>query len=247
MFDIQGRKNGRPLLVGHRGAMDVTPENTMVSFERGLADGADILELDVQITIDNQVIVFHDIDIKDKTSGQGMVHTHTADYLQSLDVGSHFDPAYAGLRMPLLDEVLSWAKGKIGLMIELKHGPYFNPELDKLTVALIEDHNMTDEVIMISPDQFALRRIKELNPEVTTSFMYGGRLINPLAIAEGVHLDGLSPMTTFMSKETVDLLHEAGFFCSPGGFWWDYPTLAEWGVDTVTSNNPAEALPFISP
>ncbi len=247
MFDIQGRKNGRPLLIGHRGAMEVAPENTMVAFERGVADGADILELDVQITADNEIIVFHDIDIAGKTGGKGMIHEHTADYLQSLDVGSHFAPQFTGLEMPLLDEVLTWAKGKVGLMIELKHGPYFNPDLDKLTVALIEDHNMTDEVIIISPDQFALLRVKLLNPDITTSFMYGGRLLNPLAIGEGALLDGLSPMTQYLSKEIVDLLHEVGYFCSPGGFWWDYPALVELGVDTVTSNNPAEAIELISP
>lgn len=247
MFDIYGRKNGRPLLVGHRGAMAVAPENTMVSFERGLADGADIVELDVQITADNQVIVFHDIDIKDKTSGQGMVHTHTAGYLQTLDVGSHFDPAFAGLKMPLLDEVLTWARGKIGVMIELKHGPYFNPDLDRITVSLIEAHQMIDEVIIISPDQFALQRVKALNPNITTSFSYGGRLLNPFAVIEGLEVDGFTPLTDYLTKEIVDMIHEAGYFCSPGGFWWDYPALIEWGVDTISSNDPASVAHFISP
>jgi glycerophosphoryl diester phosphodiesterase len=60
MFDLKQRKNGRPLLVGHRGAMVVAPENTMPAFEVGLAGGADILELDVQLTADNQVILLHD-------------------------------------------------------------------------------------------------------------------------------------------------------------------------------------------
>ncbi|NIP28399.1 MAG: glycerophosphodiester phosphodiesterase, partial [Phycisphaerae bacterium] len=47
MFDFRQRKNGRPLLIGHRGAMAVAPENTMVSFEKGVEGGADMLELDV--------------------------------------------------------------------------------------------------------------------------------------------------------------------------------------------------------
>jgi glycerophosphoryl diester phosphodiesterase len=227
--------------------MAVAPENTLVSFERGLADGADIVELDVQITADNQVIVFHDIDIKHKTSGQGMIHTHTADYLQSLDVGSHFDPAFAGLKMPLLDEALAWARGKVSLMIELKHGPYFNPALDEKTVSLIEDHMMADEVIVISPDQFALQRVKALNPTITTSFSYGGRLLNPFAIIEGLEIDGFTPFTDYLTKDVVDMIQAAGYFCSPGGFWWDYPTLLEWGVDTISSNDPASVVHLISP
>lgn len=247
MFDLRQRKNGRPLLVGHRGAMDVAPENTMLSFEKGVEGGADILELDVQLTADNQVIVYHDIDLTTKTNATGMIHEHTASFLKTLDVGSHFDPAFAGLTMPLLDEVLAWAKGKVALMLELKHGPYFNAELDRAVVSLIQDHDMKDEVIVFSLDQFALKRIKSLDPGITTSFLYQGRLLNPLAIVQDLPLDGLSPTTDFLSKEIVDMVHEAGYFCSPGGFWWDYPTLIEWGVDSISSNNPATVSALICP
>lgn len=247
MFDFHQRKSGRPLLVGHRGAMDVAPENTMLSFEKGLAGGADILELDVQLTADNQVIVYHDVELQSKTNATGMIHEHTAAFLQTLDVGSHFDPSFAGLTIPLLDEVLTWAKGKISLMIELKHGPYFNAELDKATVSLIQDHNMADEVILFSLDQYALKRVKTLEPNITTSFVYQGRLLDPLALVRDLPVDGLSPTTDFLTKEVLDLIHEAGYFCSPGGFWWDYPLLIEWGVDTISSNDPASVIHLISP
>ncbi|MFZ0547990.1 MAG: glycerophosphodiester phosphodiesterase family protein [Candidatus Promineifilaceae bacterium] len=247
MLDLHRRKNGRPLLVGHRGAMAVAPENTMVSFEKGLAAGADILELDVQLTADNRVVVFHDTTLQGKTGAAGMIHDHTAEFLQTLDVGRHFDPAFSGLTMPLLEEVLVWAKGKISLMIELKHGPYFNPELDVLTVSLIQSHNMIDDVVVISPDQFALQRVKVLEPSITTSFTYGGRLLNPFAIIQGLDIDGFAPFTDYLTKEVIETIHEAGYFCSPGGFWWDYPTLIEWGVDTISSNDPASVVHFISP
>lgn len=247
MFDLHRGENGRPLLVGHRGAMAVAPENTLLSFEKGLAGGADIVELDVQLTADNQVIVFHDIRLQQKTSATGMIHEHTAAFLQTLDVGSHFDPVFAGLTMPMLDEVLAWAKGKICLMIELKHGPYFSPNLDIETVSLIQAHEMVDEVILISPDQFALQRVKALEPSITTSFTFGGRLLNPLAVIQGLDVDGFSPFTDYLTKEIVELIHEAGYFCSPGGFWWDYPTLIEWGVDTISSNDPASVVPLIAP
>jgi glycerophosphoryl diester phosphodiesterase len=247
LYNLRDRKNGRPLIVGHRGAMNLAPENTMLSFQKGLEGGADILELDVQLTADNQVIVYHDVELQTKTDGRGMIHEHTAAYLQTLDAGSHFGPAFAGLTMPLLDEVLAWARGKISLMIELKHGPYFNEELDRATVSLIQDHHMNDEVVVFSLDQFALKRIKELDRSITTSFLYQGRLLDPLAIVRDLPLDGFSPTTDFLTKELVDLVHNAGYFCSPGGFWWDYPTLIEWGVDTISSNNPAEIAQLIDP
>ena len=238
MFDLRQTTNGRPLLVGHRGAMDVAPENTMPAFEAGLLGGADILELDVQLTADKKVILFHDTDLFKKTGITGKIGDYTADFLRTLDVGSYFDPAYAGTRMPLLDEVLRWAKGSIPLMIELKHGPVFDPELDERTVRLIEAYNMVDEVVVTSFDQFALQRVKELNPNIATSFIYVGRFFNPVDLVKEFQIDSLSPATDFMTREEVELIQSAGYACSPGGFYWDYATLLEWGVDTISSNNP---------
>ena len=238
MFDWR-RKNGRPLLVGHRGAMAVAPENTLAAFEAGLAGGADILELDVQLTADGQVIVFHDTDLIFKTGVSGQIGDYTADFLRTLDAGRYFHEQFTGLRMPLLDEVLAWARGRVPLMIELKHGPVFNRELDRATVALIEQYDMVDEVVIISFDQFALRRVKELNPRITTSFIYVGRYLNPLALVKDLNVDALSPATEFLTRQEVELIQSAGYVCSPGGFWWDYPTLIKWGVDTISSNDPA--------
>lgn len=239
MFDLRQRKNGRPLLVGHRGAMAVAPENTMPSLAAGLAGGADILEFDVQLTADKQVILFHDTDLAAKTGVKGLVSDYTAEFLQTLDVGSYFGDAFAETRMPLLNDVLAWAKGRIALMIELKHGPIFDPELDAAAVRLIEKHGMEDEVIIISFDQFALKRVKTMNPRIATSFIYVGRFLNPLSLVQNLPVDALSPAVDFLTEAEVNLIHSAGYACSPGGFWWDYPRLLSWGVDSISSNNPA--------
>lgn len=239
MFDLRQRKNGRPLLVGHRGAMDVAPENTMHAFETGLAGGADILELDVQLTADKQVVIFHDNDLLRKTGVDKKVGEVTAEFIRTLEVGSYFDEAYAGEPIPFLDDVLAWAKGRITLMIELKHGPVFEPELDKATLGLIADHGMEDEVVITSFDQFALQRVKQLNPNIATSFIYIARVRNPLSMVEGLEVNALSPATDFMTPDEVKLIQNAGYACSPGGLWWDYPVLISWGVDSISSNDPA--------
>lgn len=243
MFDLRQQKNGRPLLVGHRGAMDVAPENTMASFEAGLAGGADIIELDVQLTADKQVILFHDDNFMPKLGIKGRIGDYPADYLQTLDVGSWFGEKFVRTPMPLLDEVLAWGKAcGVVLMIELKHGPVYEPELDKATVALIEDHHMVDEVIITSFDQFALKRVQEMNPNIATSFIYICRLLDPLTVVSGLSLAALSPATNFLTHEEVQVIQAAGYACSPGGWWWDYATLLAWGVDTISSNDPASVV-----
>lgn len=239
MFDLRQRKNDRPLLVGHRGAMAVAPGNTFASLEAGLAGGADILELDVQLTADGQVILFHDTTLTAKTGVNGRISDHTAEFLQSLDVGSWFDPAFAGAKMPLLSEVLNWAKGRIPLMIELKNSPTFAPALDQAVVRLVEDFSMCDEVVITSFDHFALRRIKTHQPNITTSAIYIGRYLDPMALFTGFEVDALSPATDFLTKSEVARIRWLGYACSPGGFTWDYATLINWGVDTVSSNDPA--------
>lgn len=240
MIELRSSRNKRPLLVGHRGAMAVAPENTMPSFEAGLAAGADILELDVQITADGNVVTFHDTDLFYKTGVTGRVSEHSTELLRSLDVGGYFDEQYRGTQMPLLEEVLNWAKDRITLMIELKHcADLFDPELDKATVELVEDFGMVDQVIMTSFDQFAIERVNKLNPQIATSFIYIGRFKNPLKLIDGLNVHALSPATDFLTPEEVKLIQNAGYACSPGGFWWDYAKLFEWGVDTISSNDPA--------
>jgi glycerophosphoryl diester phosphodiesterase len=124
-------------------------------------------------------------------------------------------------------------------MIELKHGPFFDPPLDEAVVRLIEDHGMVDKVVIISFDQFALQRVKQYNADITTSLIYLGRFLNPLALVVDFAIDALSPATNFLTQAEVKLIQNAGYACSPGGFYWDYPTLLEWGVDTISSNDPA--------
>ena len=240
MLELRCQINGRPLIVGHRGAMAIAPENTFPSFEAGLAGGADILELDVQLTSDGKAIIFHDTDLFYKTGYPGRIGDHSAQFLRDLDVGTHFDNSFVGLQMPFLEEVLNWAKGRVNLMIELKHGAdVFDAELDKATVELIEDFGMADNVILTSFDQFALQRVKEMNPLIATSFIYIARVRDPLKLVEGLDVHAMSPATDYLTHKEVKLIQNAGYACSPGGFWWDYAILDKWGVDTISSNDPA--------
>lgn len=241
MFELRRSVNGRPLLVGHRGAMGVAPENSMPAFEVGLAAGADILELDVQLSADGQVVVFHDDNLEPKTGVPGRIAHYSADFLHTLDVGRCFHNDFAGTPIPLLKEVLAWAKGRIPLMIEVKHDAFSSPALDTAIVALIEQYKMVDEVVCIAFDQFCLRHLKQLNPRLTTSFIYICRPLNPLALISGLEVDAVSPATNYLSAAEVGLIQAAGYACSPGGWWWDFPTLLAWGVDTVSSNDPAGA------
>lgn len=79
-----------PRLFGHRGAAGVAPENTLPSFRRALADGADVLELDVHATRDGEIVVLHDPTLERTTDGVGRVAALTFAELSRLDAGHTF-------------------------------------------------------------------------------------------------------------------------------------------------------------
>jgi len=111
-------------IYGHRGAPIEAPENTLAAFRQARLAGADGVELDLQLTADGHVVVIHDGILDRTTSGSGNVAAHTLAQLRALSAGCWFAQAFAGERIPTLDEVLDLAQGLgLALDLELKAGP----------------------------------------------------------------------------------------------------------------------------
>jgi glycerophosphoryl diester phosphodiesterase len=82
----------RPLNIAHQGGEDEFPSNTMYAFRRAMAAGADMLELDVGVTADDQVVVMHDTTLDRTTSGTGTIASHTLRQIRRLDGAYWFAP-----------------------------------------------------------------------------------------------------------------------------------------------------------
>src|SRR5215831_1605155 len=140
------RGRGRVWVCGHRGAMGHCPENTMISFERGLELGADWIELDVHLSRDEALIVIHDETLDRTTDGHGLVRDHTLAELRQLDAGD-------GQRLMTLDEVLDWASQRTAVVdIEIKNAPIYYEEIEDAVVVAETRAKMVDRVIVISFD-----------------------------------------------------------------------------------------------
>jgi len=83
-------------VIGHRGAMGYAPENTLVSFEEGIRRGADLLEMDVQLSADGEVVVMHDTSVDRTTDGAGFVRDLPWKKLKTFDAGIWFGPDHSG-------------------------------------------------------------------------------------------------------------------------------------------------------
>ena len=110
----------RPHVWGHRGAMDFAPQNTLPSFLLAQKQGADGVELDVQLTRDGTLVVFHDARVDALTDGRGPVAALTWDQVRRLDAGSHFGPAWKNTPIPTLDEVLAALDPRVTVNVEMK-------------------------------------------------------------------------------------------------------------------------------
>src|SRR5215212_8361264 len=83
--------NHRPLVIAHRGASGLAPENTLAAFKLAMALGADGVEMDVQLSADNRAVVIHDARVNRTTNAAGFVENFTADHLAGMDAGAWFD------------------------------------------------------------------------------------------------------------------------------------------------------------
>jgi glycerophosphoryl diester phosphodiesterase len=152
-------------ITAHRAGATVAPENTVAALRRAIEDGADWAEIDVQLTADGAVVVIHDSDLRRVGGRPGRIGQMTLAEVQQVDVGKWFDPAFAGERVPTLDELITAAGDGIRLNIELK--PHGEDEVNRLvgeTLGSVRRAGILDRCRICSQSYEALRLAKELEP-----------------------------------------------------------------------------------
>lgn len=186
------------LNIAHRGGAGLWPENTLAAFQNAVSLGADGAELDVQLSRDGQVIVFHDYRLKPeicRENGKWLtwptprIKDLTFEELRRFDIGrpepsTDYAASHAGLkpadgeRIPLLREVIDIAKSKPGfcLFIELKtsfsdRAVSALPEaLAEATVAVLKQAQFMDRAILVGFDWPGLLHAKKIAPEIECWF-----------------------------------------------------------------------------
>lgn len=161
-----------PFLIAHRGYSSRAPENTLVAFEEALRAGAEVLECDVQLSRDGVVVVLHDPRVDRTTDGQGRVRALDWQRLSRLDAGyaERFGDAFAGERIPRLEEVLELAKRRAQVFIEIKPEAIAGVEAHTLEAA--RRTGMLDDVGILSFAPVALRRVAAAEPRVPLGLVF---------------------------------------------------------------------------
>jgi len=160
----------KPVIIAHRGASCLAPENTMAAFEEAYRHGAGMVELDVHMSKDGHLVVMHDDTVDRTTNGEGKVQDLTLEELKKLDAGSWFGDKYRGEKIPTLKEVLQWAKDKIKVDIDVKVS-LESPEMAHKLASLIKEEGAQKNVFITSFGKDFLKEIQTLEPAVETGLL----------------------------------------------------------------------------
>lgn len=179
---------GVPLIIGHRGAAAVAPENTLCSFERALADGADGIEFDVRLARDGVAVVIHDATLRRTALRSGRVASYSSVELSGTDAGTWFNlrrprlarTEYARATVPTLAAVFQLMRKTNALLyVEMKCGPKDRAALAAEVAKLVRAHSLSGRVVVESFDLPAIIEIKRLDDGLRTAALFDRRLSRP--------------------------------------------------------------------
>lgn len=246
-----------PLIIGHRGASKVAPENTLAAFERALADGADGIEFDVRLARDNVPVVVHDATLKRTAHLDASIAALSSAELSAIDVGSWYNrrfparavAAYARETVPTLARVFeSIAPRCRTLYVELKCEAGSMTNFAEKVVAEVRAYNLEQSVVIESFALAAIAEVKRIAPDLRTAAAFERRLTRPLPAprtllrhARTCRADELALQRTLVSRRMV----EAARACElPIAVWTvDHPSwvrrASALGLRAIITNDPA--------
>lgn len=162
------------LVIAHRGASGHAPENTMAAFRKALEMGAKAIEFDVHQTLDHELVIAHDDDLKrcarDK---RRMKAIHWEGEAETLDVGSWFAPEFAAERLPRLEDLFDLVPPSVELHLEIKHGSSVYPGIEERVVDFLHHRGALMRTLVSSFDKEALYSVRSLDEKVRLGYLLG--------------------------------------------------------------------------
>lgn len=226
-------------ITSHRGNSISAPENTMYSIMSAVEELADYAEIDVQETKDGTVVLLHDPSLKRTTGVNKYIWELTYDEVLELDAGSWFSEEFADAKIPTLEEVLQYCKGKINLNIELKLNGH-SQDLETKVVNLVEQYGFERQCVITSATYESLVNVKKLNPDLKTGYImsvvYGD-------FYDKEYIDFFSMKSSFITQRVVKEAHSRGKEIHA----WTVNTknemdrLKNMGVDNIITDKPVKA------
>ncbi len=161
----------KPAVIAHRGASAHAPENTLASFQLAVDQKADAIELDVRLSKDGQIVVFHDREVDRTTDCQGNLKNFSLNELKTMDAGSYFDQKFNEERIPTLLEILSIFEESALLNIEIKTQFFHQTGLAVKVARMIHNRNIIDRTLISSFNPLDLISVRRFSPDIDTGIL----------------------------------------------------------------------------
>lgn len=243
------------LLIGHRGAAGVAPENTVAAFEVARSSGAQFFELDVQLSADGVPFAFHDPTPARTTDAARVfpgrendpVTSFTWAELQRLDAGSSFLDAFRGERIPHLDDAVRVAGDAIGVFIEIK-SPATSPGIEEVVAERLRTDPRWQRLVrdgrieVLGFDAASNQHFAALAPEVPLQQLVY-RVPDAEALARiSTYAGQVGTNHRWLNAAAVDRVRAAGLGMSvyTVNAERNFNRMVALGVDRITTDHPVE-------
>jgi glycerophosphoryl diester phosphodiesterase len=223
------------LNIAHRGASGRFPENTLKAFAAAIDAGAQMCELDVQLTRDDVLVVIHDETVDRTTDGLGAVRSMNLSELKRLDAGVRFGRDFQGERIPTLDEVIALADGRCGLNIELK-----GAGVERKVCELLVERRALGTAMISSFDWDALAIVRHFEPRVRVGLLATQWPVRLVGAAFELKAESINPRSDIVTEDLCIAAHERNLSV----YTWTVDDPAEmrrliaFGVDGIMTNYP---------
>jgi glycerophosphoryl diester phosphodiesterase len=199
----------KPVVFAHRGASKYAPENTLASFQKALAMGAQALELDITLTRDGELVVIHDDALERTSNGKGLVADLNLTYIKELDAGAWFSTEFAGEKIPTLKEVFQLVQDKALINIEIKNAGKRNEELVQKAAGLVAKLKRQETVIFSSFIPKNIRFIQKALPECPAGLLTLPGFIGKIemGLLGGISPDLIHPHFSNLSARFIQRQH----------------------------------------
>lgn len=225
-----------PRVCAHRGFSSVAPENSMPAFGAAVASGAEEIEFDLRVTADGYIVVNHDRSVDRCSNGTGKISDLTLAQLRQLDMGSWFGQEFAGLQIPLFEDVLKQFACQVIMNVHINTTDH---EAIGKIVELVRQYDCVKYCYFMISEDDSIRFVQSLGTDlricVGHDFNQNWSIVDR-AIELGAYK--VQFYEEFFNQEMIDKAHAHGILCNY--FYSDDPEktqrLLDMGIDTVLTN-----------
>lgn len=230
-LELLKSKTGRTLIESHRGVEGDVPENSWSAIKLGHQLGADLIEVDVQMSHDGVAFLRHNYQLPDER------WSYNVPWNELKELRIEDEP------LPKLEDVLVWARD-VGAHLSLDMKTFFTPEgiLTKEVIRLLERTDTEDHVLLLFFDHEELLQTKLAHPDLTVRALLTGRLVNIAEYLQKIKADCVSVSYGLFRPEDIEQIHSIGAALALVGYWDQNSELfQQYNIDVLSVGNPINA------